>query len=135
MDTLRKLLEKMTRDGSPVETYPGKLTAISIQHPHTIRVLPSPHGEDLGRFNCVMYALGLVAALEPPCNFVGRFYADTGYFDSLIQQRGLSPCAEKKGALVVWTSAGATKHVGIMRDQGRAASKWGIGYVCEHGPR
>ncbi|WP_301100673.1 hypothetical protein [Propionivibrio sp.] len=87
----------------------------------------------MGDFNCVMYALGLTARIETPCRPLGHFFADTVFLRSLIDRSILRPCTEANGALVVWSLAGTIKHVGVAIAQGRVASKWGIGYVYEHG--
>ena len=100
---------------------------------HNICVLPPPFDEPLEHFNCVMHAFGLVNQIDPPCSPVsGRFYVDTIFFASLIDQALLEPCAEAEGALVVWSSAGAAKHVGVVVSPGRASSKWGMGHLYEH---
>jgi len=132
-ERLRVILEDITHDGTPVETHPAKLEALSLVVPHSIRVQPTPHAEPLGDFNCVMHALDLTARLETPNRLSGYFYADTVFLGSLIQRAILRPCAETEGAIVVWSVAGAIKHVGIVVAYGRASSKWGIGYVYEHG--
>lgn len=132
-EKLRVLLEEMTQGSDPVETHPAKLEAISLIAPHDIRRLPTPFDEPLGDFNCVMHALDLTARLTEPCRPLGHFYADTIFLGSLIQRSILRPSEEPIGALVVWSAAGAIKHVGIVVAQGRASSKWGIGHVWEHG--
>ena len=132
-ERLRVILEEITHDGTPVETHPAKLEALALVVPHSIRVLPTPYDEPLGDFNCVMHALDLTARLETPNRLSGYFYADTVFLGSLIQRAILRPCAEAEGAIVVWSAAGTIKHVGLVVAHGRASSKWGIGYVYEHG--
>ena len=132
-DKLRALLDEMTQDNSQVETHPARLVAITRDVPHSVRVLPALFEKPLGDFNCVMYALGLTTLIEKPCRLLGRFYADTAFLHSLIDCSILQPCAEADGELVVWSLAGTIKHVGVTVAPGRAASKWGIGYVYEHG--
>lgn len=130
---LRTALEEMTHDGTDIETYPAKLLEMANVFPHTIRQLQAPFDEPLGEFNCVMYALCLTARLEHSCSPLGRFYADTAFLDRLIEGKHLIPCLQKTGAIVVWRSEGRTKHVGVVAEIGRANSKWGIGFLFEHG--
>ena len=130
---LRALLEEMTQNVTAIKNHPARLEAIAVEIPHSIRVMPTPGDEPLGDFNCVMHALALVGRIKPPHSPVfGRFYADTGFLRFLIANKVLPPCAAENGALVVWSSADAIKHVGLVVGPGRATSKWGIGYVYEH---
>jgi len=113
--------------------HPAKLEELAFIVHHRISVLPKPHDEPLGDFNCVMHALDLTARLETPNRLSGYFYADTVFLGSLIQRAILQPCGEAEGAIVVWSAAGTIKHAGLIVSQGRASSKWGIGHVYEHG--
>jgi hypothetical protein len=128
---LRRLLNEMTHDLN-VKSHRGLLTAISTKISNTVRILPSPADEPLENFNCVMYALGLVGALEHPCSPLGRFYAGTAFISSLISDGKLRPCEPDTGALVTWSSLEDLKHVGVLLAPDRAVSKWGIGYLYEH---
>ena len=127
------LLKEMTNGGSRVETHPIQLEEIRREIAHTIQILPTPLGEELGNFNCVMLALDLVGCLGEPCSPLGRFYADTAFLQSLIRESNTKECEAKAGALVVWRVGDTIKHVGTAVAPGRAASKWGIGHVYEHG--
>ena len=130
---LRAALEEITGDGTCVETHPAKLEAIALEIRHNICVLPPPLDEPLENFNCVMHAFGLIKQIEPPCHPVsGRFYVDIIFFASLIDQAILQPCTQAQGTLVVWSSAGAVKHAGVVVAPGRASSKWGLGHLYEH---
>lgn len=132
-NTLPALLEEMTQDITQIGTHPARLEAMAHEVSHSIRILPAPFSEPLGEFNCVMYALGLTAKIETPCRPLGHFYADTVFVRSMIDHLILRPRAEADGALVVWSLAGTIKHIGVSVAPGRAASKWGIGHVYEHG--
>lgn len=128
------MLDAMTREDTPVDAHRQELQAITVRVPNNIRVVPAPFEEPLKNFNCVMYALGLIRQIEPPCSAVsGRFYADTAFLESLIDQAVLQPCNEAAGALIVWSAAGTIKHVGVIVAPGRASSKWGASQVFEHG--
>ena len=109
------------------------LAVIAAVEAHTVRILPAPLNEPLGDFNCVMYALGLVGALEHPCRPFGQYYADAAFLRSLIDYGVLQPCEPSPGALVTWSSGASLKHVGVLTASDRAASKWGCGHLCEHG--
>ena len=132
-DRLRALLEDMTHDGSPIDSHPDRLAAIAQGVPHSIRVLPAPYDEPLDQFNCVMHALGLIARLESPCTPLGRFLADTTFLRRLIDDGVLRGSKARSGAIVVWSTADAIKHVGLLVTESRAVSKWGIDHLCEHG--
>jgi hypothetical protein len=126
------LLEEMTNGGSRVETHPMQLEEIRREITHNIQILPTPLGEELGNFNCVMLALDLVGCLDEPCGPLGRFYVDTSFLRSLIRESNTKECDEKNGALVLWLAGEAIKHAGTVISPGRTTSKWGIGHVYEH---
>jgi len=131
---LRALLEEMINDAAlPIENYPQRLKAIATAIPHGVRIVPAPLDEPLDDFNCVMYALGIVGALQHPCGPLGRYYADTSFLRSLIDAGELRPDGQTPGALVTWSSEAALKHVGVLISADCAVSKWGRGHICEHG--
>lgn len=130
---LRELLEEMT-ESLATELHPARLDELSLEVPHGISILPPPFGEPLEDFNCVMFALDLVDTIEDPSGRpFGRFYADTEFLSSLIDTGKIVQTGEVEGALVIWFDNGRVRHVGLARDTGRAASKWGIGHLYEHG--
>jgi hypothetical protein len=118
----------------PIESYPARLAEIAAEAPHTIRILPAPLDEPQTEFNCVMHALELVGRIEDP---YGRpfscWYADTAFLRSLIDRGVLQPSAPRPEAVVTWSSAEGLRHVGVLVAPDRAASKWGVSYVFEHG--
>ena len=130
---LRELLETMTGRDFPVDGRPAYLEEIALIVPHGIRPLTSPGDEPLGDFNCVMYALDIVGCFTEPCSPLGRFYADTAFLSTLIQNRDLVPAEESEGVLAIWSGNGTVKHVGIVLSRGKVVSKWGIGHLYEHG--
>jgi hypothetical protein len=130
---LRNALHDMTHDGSAISTYPGKLQAIAEMFPHTICALPSHTNAQLDDFNCVMHAFGLIGRFECPCDHMGRFHADTIFVRHLVDCGSLNPCGEVVGGLVVWSKHSVIRHVGVIAGDDRAISKWGIGYIFEHG--
>jgi len=130
---LRALLDKLTdNDVTKLASFPAGLAAISAEAPHSIRILSAPSSDPNTEPNCVMYALGLIGKLEDPCTPLGRYYADMRFLRSLIDSGVLHPCSPTSGCLASWSSPGGLKHIGKLVTAYRAASKWGIGYVCEH---
>ena len=130
---LRALLDEMTADVTALPTHAASLLAIAEIHPHSIVELPLPHGEPASEFNCVMHALDLVARMEEPCRPLGRFYADTGFLQWLIDTKVVATSSPVVGALVTWASNGQIRHVGTILTAERAVSKWGIGNLYSHG--
>jgi hypothetical protein len=134
--TLRELLHEMTHDGSAVDSHVDRLERLKTMVPHSIEVRLAPYDEPLGEFNCVMYALGLVARLEYAMTPLGRFYANLPFLRRLIESGVLRTSEPEPGVLVVWSSGSlidGIAHVGVLACLGRAISKWGIGHVYEHG--
>lgn len=131
--TLKEILQSITLD-SPATQHIEKIAAISNSHPHSIAVLHNQSHEPLEDYNCVMYALDLVARLQEPCRPFGHFYADTNFLNALIQKRILTSSKEVPGNIIVWSDdAQQIKHVGIVSRKDMAISKWGIGNLYEHG--
>ncbi len=128
---LRERLEQMTRS-TDVIAHPKALQELKRDHPHGIRVHPSPNDEPLGRYNCVMYALGLVGRMREPLR-IWSFRVDLDFLYRLTDEGYLTASTEpKSGSLVIWSSAHGVKHVGILASPERAISKWGIGLLLEH---
>jgi hypothetical protein len=135
-ERLRNLLEEMIKDHRviPIESYPARLLEIAAEVSHTIRILPAPSGESLTEFNCVMHALNIVGRVQDPYGRpFARWYADTAFLRSLIDRGMLQPSKPITEAVVTWSSAEGLKHVGVLVAPDRAASKWGVGYLFEHG--
>jgi hypothetical protein len=127
---LRSLIEKMVSDldANPLDTHPQRLEEIARTVPHSISPLLSL--EPLEKYNCVMHALGLVGKMTEyphPLRF-----ASTAFVSHLVANV-LQPCEPRINAFVVWSSEGATKHVGKLIVPNRAESKWGNGILCAHG--
>jgi hypothetical protein len=127
---LRTLIEQMVSDldANPLDTHSRRLQEIARIVPHTISLLRSC--EPLEKYNCVMHALGLVGRMteyEHPL-----LIARTEFVSYLVTEV-LQPCEARIDAVVVWSSAGAIKHIGKLVKSNRAESKWGAGVLCEHG--
>ena len=131
---LRELLQERINLERSVELHAGRLDAIAVEVPHTIRTRPAPRGEPLSEFNCVMHALGLVGRIENPYGRpFNRWYADTVFLLGLIDSGLLRSCNRRPGGLVTWSSREGLKHVGVLLTTDRATSKWGVGHLYEHG--
>jgi len=130
---LRKLLDEMVKPEVAVAKHVAMLQAMQDIAPHTISILPAPNDEPLEEFNCIMYALGIVARLEHSCSPLGRWYADTGFMRYLVDRAVLKRGDARRGAIITWSTAGGVKHAGRIVAPGRVASKWGVSHVYEHG--
>lgn len=128
---LRERLEQMTHN-TDVSAHPKSLQELKWDYPHEIRVQPSLDDEPLDRYNCVMYALGLVGRMREPLR-IWSFKVDLDFLCRLTNEGYLTVSTEpKSGGLVVWSSTHGVKHVGILAGPERAVSKWGIGLLLEH---
>jgi hypothetical protein len=132
MDQLRIALEEQIAQNFDFSSHAVKLEEIRVRFAHSIKLLPFP--EPLQDCNCVMYALDF--RMEKPSTLLGRFYANTDYLHSLINQSHLVDAGTNpgNGSLAVYFNGLKVEHVGVVGSEGRIASKWGIGYVYEHQP-
>ena len=110
-----------------------KIAELKTKHTHSITAIPSELDEALEEYNCVMFALDLVARLVHPCRPLGRFYADTEFLSELIAKEILKESANEVGKIIVWSDEEKIKHVGLVSGKDVAKSKWGIGNLYEHG--
>jgi hypothetical protein len=127
---LRELLDETVSDleKHPLETHSERLREIASITPHSIVVLDST--EPIGRFNCVMHALGLVGRMaEYPHPL---WVAKTAFVSYLIGKEVLKGCEAQPGALVAWSTSEGLKHLGRLVEPYRAESKWGLGILCQH---
>ncbi len=132
MDELRISLEEQIAQNLEFESHAAKLEELRELFSHSIAMLQFQ--EPLQDCNCVMYALDF--RIEEPSSILGRFYASTSYLRNLIDQGHLNKIEDKqeKGSLAVYFNNNKVEHVGVVRTAGRVVSKWGIGYLYEHGP-
>lgn len=128
---LREKLQFITLDLHAHE-HAEKISALRLEHPHSISVLPSYLDEPLEDYNCVMYALDLVARMQEPCRPFGRFYADTEFLKALVKNGVLKPSSQLLGNIVTWSDDEKINHIGIVTQGNMATSKWGIGNLYEH---
>ncbi|MFC3110344.1 hypothetical protein ACFQAT_28945 [Undibacterium arcticum] len=131
-DDLRRALQEKIDANREIASHVAMLDEIAKQFPHSVE--PIRHPEPLGDFNCVMYALNICP--EPPCSPLGRYYADTGYVRSLIDQGQLTEVGDNppEGSLAIYFKEDTVMHIGRVRSPGRVVSKWGIGNLYEHAP-
>jgi hypothetical protein len=129
---MRTRLSEITNGVLDVAQHQELIRQLRSDYPHSIDVIPSFLDEPLEDYNCVMYALDLVARLDMPCRPFGQFYADTKFLTALISVC-LTPAVEAVGNIVVWSESGVVKHTGLVVAENRATSKWGCGNLYEHG--
>ena len=127
---LKQKLNSITQE-LDVTSHVVKIAELKTQHTHSISAVPSEFDEPLEDYNCVMFALDLVARLENPCSPLGRFYADTEFLSVLIAKEILKVAANEMGKIIVWSDEEKIKHVGLVSGKDVAKSKWGIGNLTE----
>lgn len=130
MNALRNALEQHIAQNFEFNSHAARLEELRDQFSHSIALIP--FDEPLQDCNCVIYALGF--RMQNPSSLFGRFYANTDYLRSLIDQGYLVEVAAQPadGFLAVYYSGNKVEHVGIVRTAGRVVSKWGIGFLYEH---
>lgn len=132
MEDFRNALQVQIAQNNDFTSHAAKLEEIRLRYPHSIEMLP--FSEPLGECNCVMYAFKF--HMESPYTLFGRFYANTNFVQSLIEQGYLININEnpKRGSLVIYFKDGKVEHIGIAFSTNRIVSKWGIGHLYEHEP-
>lgn len=128
---LRDALEQQIAQNYDFGSHSAQLEVLREKFQHSIAMLP--FDEECQNCNCVMYALDF--RMEEPSTLFGRFYANTDYLRWLIDQGHLVEVLEAPidGLLAVYWDGDRIKHVGVTRADGRIASKWGVGFLYEHG--
>ena len=130
-DDLRAALEERIAQNFDFDSHAVRLEELREQFQHSFAMLP--FNENCQDCNCVMYAFDF--RMEEPSTPFGRFYANTDYLRWIIDQGHLVEAlgATADGRLAVYWNGESVKHVGVVRAGGRIASKWGIGFLYEHG--
>ena len=133
MDALRIALEEKIGKNFDFSTHADMLEELFKLFHHSIRLIPSAHMEPLDECNCVMYALGIRP--NPSCSPLGRYYADTDYLASLIENGYMTELGKSMSddALAIYFKAEKVQHIGISK-LGRVTSKWGAGHIYDHAP-
>ena len=114
------------------------LRELSLAHPNSVKILESVH--PLRRYTCFVHAFGFteqlayVSIAEMAFNYV---YAGPAFGLWLIDKGHLSEITEDDlvpNDLAFYFSVdGRLRHVAIFLGGGRFQSKWGLGYLFEHG--
>ena len=132
---LRHQLTEMT-ETAPVHEHPARIEALRPEHGHTIVVVESDF--PIERYTCGVHAFYLI---EDPtyvkiadCG-LGRTFAGREFISFLLQNKLLSPRQSPTivGDLIVYFDGGTFQHVGRMKTDTRVVSKWGKGWLYEHG--
>jgi hypothetical protein len=132
---LRDSLTKMTKNGR-VETHESIIESLAAKYQHTIKVVRS--NAPIDRYTCVMYALDVAnddeyveVTMAAPREDI---FASPRFLDWLVQAGRLRRLRDPSPrALVIYRKRGQTKHIGVMLDNSRVRSKWGLGLLYEHG--
>lgn len=132
---LRSYLEDITNNGN-VSSHRKLIESLRGIAPHSIAVLERS-GDNL-LYNCVMYALGLAqdpVFLDLLHELPSRIHASTAFIQFLVDEgylvKSISPDV---GDLIAYHDNTRFRHIGIVVDDGRVRSKWGVGLLYEHAP-
>lgn len=133
---LRERLQQIT-EGEAIDRHAMLIDALRPQFAHTIVPITGAH--DSLRYNCVMHALGIERDREY-FNMITYcpedVHASPDFLQFLIDRGELVPQqTAAPGRLVIYRDAERIRHVGVLANEGRVRSKWGIGHLYEHGPR
>jgi len=132
---LRKQLQIMTEVPDPSQ-HPKRLEAIRHECPHTIRVLDWPL--PIARYTCLVFALGFAGSPDYEAIASRGFnvvFAGREFVRWLLDRDALFEVPEaeaKNGDLVLYFDHDGYMHAGLVRGDGRIASKWGVGHLYEH---
>jgi hypothetical protein len=120
----------------PVEDHPAHIEALRAEHDHSIAVIESKHSID--RYTCGVHAFHLVedpTYVEVAGFGLGLTFAGPEFITFLLSKQLLTPrqSSALTGDLILYFDTGAFRHVGRMKSETRVLSKWGTGWLYEHG--
>lgn len=128
--SLRDAIEQHIANNTNFDNHSVRLEELRVEFSHSIELLE--FDEDNEACNCVMYAMNF--RLFPASRILfENFYADTAYLNSLIEQGHLIGRESNVGSLAVYYRDSREQHSGIVTEDGRIKSKWGTGFLYEHG--
>lgn len=124
-------------DQAPVNAHPSLIEKLRAAIEHTIVALDS--GTPIDQFTCGVHAFHLVgdptytdiASFGLGRTFAGKEFIVFLLTNNLLVLRGAEEIS--KGDLVVYFENGEFCHVGRMANSNRVESKWGTGWLYEHG--
>lgn len=136
---LRASLDRITQPAQEPDAVVAALDALKTRWPHTVRFVEKATDD----VNCFMYAIGIPRhgpvcgtmyyAHHPELGLGKDCLADAVRL--LMHFRGLTPLTGEAagGELVIYSFRGRPRHAGISLGHRRVRSKWGSGFVWEHG--
>lgn len=133
--TLRRKLLEIT-EAAPLHEHPARIEALLSEHNHSIAVIESEH--PIERYTCGVHAFHLVedpTYIEVADFGLGRTFAGPEFINFLLQRQLLLQRLSSvlPGDLILYFDNGVFRHVGRMKTETRILSKWGTGWLCEHG--
>lgn len=135
MNTIRRKLSEIT-ETALVQEHPNRIAALRPAIDHSITVVDSEH--PIERHTCGVHAFYLVedpTYLEIAGFGLGRTFAGPEFINFLLQNQLLAPRQSPvaPGDLIVYFDNGIFRHTGRMKTETRVLSKWGTGWLYEHG--
>ncbi len=136
MTTLRHKLQEIT-ECALLQEHPAHIEALRSEHDHSIVVVESK--SPIERYTCGVHAFNLVedpTYVEVASSRLGRIFAGPEFVNFLLQNQLLSPRNQStviSGDLILYFDNGNFRHVGRMKTDTRVLSKWGTGWLYEHG--
>jgi len=134
---LRKKLQQMT-EVEDVSRHPALLVSLTRECPNTVAVLDSRH--PIRRYTCLMHVFDFAEKDEYAAIATrdgGRIFAASVFAHWLLDNGLLEEVSQvdvQSGDIVLYFGGdGRFKHAGLSAGNGRVISKWGIGYLFEHG--
>jgi len=133
---LRQHLTKITEQ-SPVNEHPDLIKQLRASIEHTIVVLES--GTAIDQYTCAVYAFHLVGDptyLSIASYGLGRTFAGKEFIAFLLSNNFLALRGSEEisqGDLVTYFENEDFRHVGRIANSERVVSKWGAGWLYEHG--
>lgn len=135
MATLRRKLAAIT-ERAPLDEHPSRIAALRAKFRHSIAVIDSDQA--IESYTCGVHAFHL---LGDPTYFeianvgLGRTFAGARFITFLLENRLLTPRQSSilPGDLILYFEDGVFRHVGRMTTATRVLSKWGTGWLYEHG--
>jgi len=133
--SLRERLCEMTL--KPISEQAAMLEQLRAEFSHSIQILDSEH--PIEGYTCAVYAFHLVgdsvyqgiAASGLGSTFAGKDFVEFAIKEQLLAECGAEDAIQ--GDMVVYLLDGRFGHIGRLQADRRILSKWGTGYLCEHG--